>query len=112
MPSRKPGIHPPRPPPPARPSPLSTGRANGAAPRRELSQVGTVSQRAGPRMDVKDRQPCPGGTGNPLPPPPAATGTAAASGLDTLLDALAPATVTDRRAVIRLAPGREPTVAA
>jgi hypothetical protein len=64
-------------------------------------------------MDVKDRQPCPGGTGNPLPPPPpAATGTAAASGLDTLLDRLAPATVTERRPVIRLAPGREPTVAA
>ena len=112
MPSRKPGIHPPRPPPPARPSPLPAARATQAAPRREFSQVGTASQRAGPRMDVKDRQPRPGGTGNPLPPPPPAAAGTAASGLDTLLDALAPAMVTERRPIVRLAPGREPAVAA
>ena len=63
-------------------------------------------------MDVKDRRPCPGGTGNPLPPPPPAAAGTAASGLDTLLDALAPAMVTERRPVVRLAPGREPAVAA
>jgi len=63
-------------------------------------------------MDVKDRQPRPGGPGNPLPPPPPAAAGTAASGLDTLLDALAPAMVTERRPIVRLAPGREPAVAA
>jgi hypothetical protein len=34
------------------------------------------------------------------------------AGLDALLDALAPANVVERRSVVRLAPGREPAVAA
>ncbi len=60
-------------------------------------------------MDVKDRRPCPGGTGEPLPSPAPA---AAAAGLDALLDALPFAAAVERRPVARLAPGRGPAVAA
>ena len=61
-------------------------------------------------MDVKDRRPCPLGAGETPPSPPPAAG---AAGLDALLDALAPAAaVVERRPVARLAPGREPAVAA
>jgi hypothetical protein len=56
-------------------------------------------------MDVKDRRPCPGGSGTLRVP-----GTA---GLEGLLDALPPASVVRRRPVVRLARGRrEATVAA
>ena len=62
-------------------------------------------------MVVKDRRPCPHGTGE-TPPPPATGPAAAAAGLDALLGALPPAAVAERRPVARLAPGREPAVAA
>ena len=56
-------------------------------------------------MAVKDRRPCLRGTGGGTPSP-------AAAGLDALLDALPPAAVVERHPVARLAPGREPAVAA
>ena len=55
-------------------------------------------------MDVKDRRPCPQGTGGAPSP--------STAGLDALLDGLPPAAVAERRPVVRLAPGREPAVAA
>ena len=57
-------------------------------------------------MAVKDRRPCPRGTGDAPPPTPAA------AGLDALLDALPVADVVERRPVFRVAPGRGAMVAA
>jgi hypothetical protein len=63
-------------------------------------------------MDVKVRRPCPGGTGNPAPIPRPPAPAAAATALDALLEALSPASVVERRPVLRLTPGHAPSAAA
>lgn len=60
-------------------------------------------------MDENDRRPWPGGTG--VLPRPASAGHEAGA-LDARLAALPPASVVERRPIVRLAPGGEVTVAA